>query len=221
MKRTIRGSSPTLDDHFASFQEKDTFAFECELYRQGYHWIAGVDEVGRGPLAGPVVAASVILPRDCDYSPYLDSKKLSPTARERLAKTLIDIGAVIGIGFIPAQGIDQVNILQASLLAMKQAIEALKEKADFLLVDGKFPVPIERPQLVLVKGDNRSASIAAASIVAKVTRDALMHQYHLQYPQFGFDKHMGYPTAQHRQALASHGPCPIHRRSFSGVKELC
>ena len=205
---------------FPSVQETDTFSFERELFRQGYQWVAGIDEVGRGPLAGPVVAASVILPRDCDYAQFQDSKTLTAARRERLAGMLNDLGAIIGLGLVSEQRIDRINILQASLLAMKRAMEGLVERPDFLLVDGKFPVPVALPQCPLVKGDSRSASIAAASIVAKVTRDGLMRQYHHQYPHYGFDKNMGYPTAEHRQALAEHGPCPLHRRSFRGVKEF-
>lgn len=202
------------------FLEIDTFSFELELYRQGYNGIAGIDEVGRGPLAGPVVAASVILPRDCDYTRFKDSKKLTPDARERLAEELSKIGAVIGIGQVSERKIDRLNILQASLLAMKKSMENLRVDPDFLLVDGKFPVPVALPQRFLIKGESRSASIAAASIIAKVTRDELMRRYHCQYPQYGFHTNMGYPTAEHRKALASHGPCPLHRRSFSGVKEF-
>lgn len=201
-------------------QETDTFSFELELYRQGYLGVVGVDEVGRGPLAGPVVAASVILPRGCDYSRFIDSKKLTPGRREELARELSEIGAAIGVGLVSEQKIDRLNILQASLLAMQRSVENLGQRPDFLLVDGKFPVPLAVPQCALVKGESRSASIAAASIIAKVTRDDLMRRYHLQYPQYGFHKHMGYPTAEHRQALATHGPCPLHRRSFRGVKEF-
>ncbi len=205
---------------FSFFHETDTFAFESELYRQGYNAVVGIDEVGRGPLAGPVVAASVILPKDCDYAQFQDSKKLTPGRRQRLAAVLKEIGAVIGIGLVSEQDIDRLNILQASLLAMKISMESLPVRPDFLLVDGKFPVPVALPQLPLVKGDCRSASISAASIVAKVTRDDLMLQYHRQYPQYGFHKNMGYPTVEHRRALAFHGPCPLHRRSFGGVKEF-
>jgi len=201
-------------------EERDTFSFERELYAQGYRAVAGTDEVGRGPLAGPVVAACVILPQNCDFAQFKDSKKLTPTVREHLAAHLQEIGAVIGIGVVLEQEIDRLNILQASLLAMKQAMENMAGQPDFLLVDGKFQVPVALPQQALIKGDSRSASIAAASIVAKVTRDSLMRQYHLQYPQYSFHTNMGYPTADHRRALAIHGPCPLHRKSFSGVKEF-
>ncbi len=207
-------------DPFPPGQETDRFSFERELFRQGYQWVAGLDEVGRGPLAGPVVAASVILPRDCDYTVFRDSKELTPACRERLAGKLKEIGAIIGLGLVSEQQIDRINILQASLLAMKKALESLVERPDFLLVDGKFPVPVALPQRPLIKGDSRSASIAAASIIAKVTRDDLMRHYHREYPHYGFDNNMGYPTAAHRQALAAHGPCPLHRRSFRGVKEF-
>lgn len=205
---------------FPVVQEEHTFSFEQALYQQGYNVIAGLDEVGRGPLAGPVVAACCILPPDCDYSLFQDSKKLRSEHRETLVKVLSDIGAVIGIGVVSEQQIDQLNILQASLLAMKMSLDEIKVQPDFLLVDGKFTVPIDLPQLPLIKGDSRSASISAASIVAKVYRDDLMRQHHLQYPQYGFLQNMGYPTADHRRALAIHGPCPLHRRSFRGVKEF-
>jgi ribonuclease HII len=179
-----------------------------------------VDEVGRGPLAGPVVAACVIIPPSCDYREFDDSKKLTANTRERLYEVLKDNGASIGIGVVPELKIDRINILQASLLAMKKALEALPVRPDFLLVDGKYPVPAAIAQQALVKGDSRSASIGAASIVAKVTRDSIMALYHRQYPQYSFHKNKGYPTAEHRKALALHGPCPIHRKSFSGVKEF-
>ena len=205
---------------FPSVQETDTFAFERELFRQGYQRVAGVDEVGRGPLAGPVVAACVVLPQECDYAQFRDSKALVPAGRERLAAKLKEMGALIGLALVCEQEIDRINILQASLLAMKKAMQSLLEQPDFLLVDGKFPVPVDLPQLPLIKGDSRSASIAAASIIAKVARDDLMRQHHARYPHYGFERNMGYPTAEHRQALAEYGPCPLHRRSFRGVKEF-
>lgn len=201
-------------------QEEDTFSFERQLRRLGYDMIAGIDEVGRGPLAGPVVAASVILPYDCDYAQFKDSKKLSPERRKRLALLLEDIGAVIGVALVPEQTIDRINILHASLLAMKSSMESLVTRPDFLLVDGKFPVPVDMPQRFLIKGESRSASIAAASIVAKVTRDELMCQYHTQFPQYAFNRNMGYPTREHRKALSDYGPCHLHRRTFAGVKEF-
>ena len=200
--------------------EPDTFSFERELAKQGRELIAGTDEAGRGPLAGPVVAACVILPPDCDYHLFKDSKKLSPSSRKKLYAELRKIDAHIGIGVMSAAEIDTVNILQASLLAMKKALEELPVNPDYLLVDGKFSVPVSTPQKTLIKGESRSASIAAASIVAKVTRDVLMEEYHIQYPMYNFQKHKGYPTAEHRKYIQEHGPCEIHRRSFKGVREF-
>lgn len=202
---------------FDSFVESDTFSFERELFGRGYGQIAGTDEVGRGPLAGPVVAASVVLPMECDFSIYRDSKKLSSRQREYLVEELERIGAKVAVAFVSEDIIDDINILQASLLAMKKSLGALPVIPDYILVDGKFQVPLATPQLALVKGDSRSASISAASIVAKVTRDQLMRQYHEKYPHYGFDRNKGYPTLEHRTAIQKFGVCPIHRKSFSGV----
>lgn len=215
-KRSIQGKPQTL---FSSFVESDTFSFERALLRHGYVHIAGTDEAGRGPLAGPVVAASVILPEDCDYSIYDDSKKLSASKRNKLFQELVEIGASVAVAVVSAETIDQINILQASLLAMKKSLLSLPVSADYVLVDGKFQVPLAAPQTALVRGDSRSASIAAASIVAKVTRDKLMCQYHKEFPHYGFDRNMGYPTLEHRQAIKKVGICPIHRKSYAGVKD--
>ena len=197
----------------------DTFAIERSLISQGYATVAGTDEAGRGPLAGPVVAACVILPLHCEYQQFQDSKKLSAKARGELAQRLVVLEAQIGVGIVSAAEIDRLNILQASLLAMKKAVGKLPCLPDFLLVDGKFTVPMAVPQKALVKGDSRSASISAASIVAKVTRDAIMEQYHLEYPQYNFARHKGYPTAEHRRIIREIGPCPIHRQSFKPVRD--
>ena len=184
----------------------DTFAIERSLISQGYATVAGTDEAGRGPLAGPVVAACVILPLHCEYHHFQDSKKLSAKARRELAHRLVVLEAGIGVGIVSAAEIDRLNILQASLLAMRKAVESLPGLPDFLLVDGRFTVPMSVPQKALVKGDSRSASISAASIVAKVTRDAIMEQYHLEYPQYNFARHKGYPTAEHRRVIREIGP---------------
>ncbi len=197
----------------------DTFAVERSLWRLGYASVAGTDEAGRGPLAGPVVAACVVLPPSCAYQRFQDSKSLSEKARVELAAELAAIGAAIGVGIVSAAVIDRLNILQASLLAMKKAVQDLGAVPDYLLVDGRFQVPLAIAQQALVKGESRSASIAAASIVAKVRRDALMERYHAKYPLYNFQKHKGYPTAEHRRLLREHGPCPIHRRSFKPVRE--
>lgn len=200
--------------------DSDSFVFERDLRRQGYTVVAGLDEVGRGPLAGPVVAACAILPVDCDYRQYVDSKKLSHAARLHLREELGRIEATVTIGSVSEQDIDRLNILQAALLAMKRAVLAMPCRPDFLLVDGKFPVPISIPQTTLIKGESKSASIAAASIAAKVYRDAIMDDYHRQYPVYNFSSNKGYPTREHRLALLEHGPCPIHRQSFKGVREF-
>jgi ribonuclease HII len=198
----------------------DTFSFERALAGKGARLVAGVDEAGRGPLAGPVVAASVILPADCQYFLFQDSKKLTEKQRERLFAILTDMGIPIGVGVATPAEIDEINILQASLLAMKRAVLDLPEMPDFLLVDGQFTVPLKVNQQALVKGESKSASIAAASIVAKVTRDRIMLGYHDMYPRYNFKQHKGYPTKEHRNLLIHFGPCEIHRKTFSGVLEL-
>lgn len=198
-----------------------TFFREEDLACQGYQAIAGIDEAGRGPLAGPVVAAAVILPRQCEYQQFQDSKKLSKKAREKLFAVLFSMDIPIGVGLASPEEIDEINILQASLLAMKRAVESLAVPADYLLIDGKFNVHLPLPQEALIKGESKSASIAAASIVAKVSRDQLMSRYHEQFPQYNFIRHQGYPTAEHRQMIEKFGPCEIHRRTFKRVREFC
>ena len=203
--------------------QEDNFFLERSLQQQGYSVVAGLDEVGRGPLAGPVVAAAVILPAKCHHSLFIDSKKLSPKKRQTLFDYLHEIPAHIGIGIVSHKTIDRINILQASLLAMKRGVIELAKQdisPDFLLVDGKFPVPMEKEQQPLIKGETRSASIAAASIIAKVTRDRIMADLHKKYPHYNFIQNQGYPTKQHRQAVKDHGICPHHRLSFKGVKEF-
>ena len=200
--------------------EPDTYSLERSLRQKGYQLIAGLDEVGRGPLAGPVVAACVILKENCDNSSFVDSKTINAKNRSRLYKELKQNGAQISVGVVSEADIDRLNILQASLLAMKKAILTMPVQPDFLLVDGNQPVPISIPQQSLVKGESKSASIAAASIVAKVVRDEMMDQYHLQYPEYNFQKNRGYPTLEHRNAIKIYGPCAIHRQSFKCVKEF-
>jgi ribonuclease HII len=181
--------------------------------------VAGLDEAGRGPLAGPVVAACVILPVTCEFARFKDSKILTAAARNALHAELKINGAMIGIGIGSVDDIDRLNILHASLLAMRRAIADLGAEPDYLLVDGKFPVPVVIPQQTLIKGESRSASIAAASIVAKVTRDGLMEELHQRHPQYNFRSNKGYGTAEHRQALLECGPCGVHRRYFKGVRQ--
>ena len=198
----------------------DTYSLERCLRQKGYQWIAGLDEVGRGPLAGPVVAACVILQENCDNSCFVDSKTINAENRSRLYRELKLNGAQISVGIVSETDIDRLNILQASLLAMKKDILAMPVQPDFLLVDGNQSVPMTIPQQTLVKGESKSASIAAASIVAKVVRDDMMDQYHLQYPEYNFQQNRGYPTLEHRQAIKTYGPCAIHRQSFKCVKEF-
>jgi ribonuclease HII len=203
---------------------EDTSFFERQLHDQGYSVVAGLDEVGRGPLAGPVVAACVILPPNSICSIFKDSKSINSSRREQLSATLTAIGAIVGIGSAGPREIEQINILQAALLAMQRALEDCTLKNEgrsphYLLVDGTYRVPATIPQRTLIKGESKSASIAAASIAAKVVRDRLMADAHRLYPQYGFHRHQGYPTKAHRQAINQHGPCPFHRRTFRGVRE--
>ncbi len=176
--------------------------------------IAGVDEVGRGPLCGPVVACAVILPADHPILYLNDSKKLSEKKREELCKVIREEALAIGLGMESPETIDEINILQATYRAMRKAIEMLDPPAQFLLNDAVMIPQVSIPQCPIIKGDAKSASIAAASIVAKVTRDHMMEDYDRLYPGYGFAQNKGYGTAQHIAALKELGPCPIHRRSF-------
>ncbi len=217
------GQESSVFTFLPTSSQGDNFQLERDLQQQGYSFVAGLDEVGRGPLAGPVVAAAVILPENCQHSLFLDSKKLSEKKRESLFTHLHDISARIGIGTVSHQTIDKINILQASLLAMRRAVEDLSQQhisPDFLLVDGKFSVPLPTPQLPLIKGETRSASIAAASIIAKVIRDRMMLELHQQFPCYNLKRNKGYPTKEHRLAIKEHGISPWHRLTFSGVKDF-
>jgi ribonuclease HII len=200
-------------------QFKEMTQYEQGLYNKGYRFIAGVDEVGRGPLAGPVVAAAVILPQDAFLPGVNDSKKLTEQKREELFHQITECAISIGIGIIPAEVIDEVNIYQATKQAMKKALLALSEKPDHLLVDA-MEIPIDIPQTSIIKGDSKSVSIAASSIIAKVTRDRLMVRLGHEYPLYGFEKHMGYGTAFHLDALKKYGVTSVHRRSFAPIREL-
>jgi ribonuclease HII len=199
--------------------EPDLWLFEKKAFQKGFSRIAGIDEAGRGPLAGPVVSAAVIIPISLQIPGISDSKKLSPQKRECLYEKIYDSAVSVGIGIVDPFEIDRINILQAALLSMAMAVENLAPQPDCLLIDGTFLISSTLPQEAIPKGDALSASIAAASIVAKVTRDRLMERYHEDYPQFEFSKHKGYPTKAHKQAIQKFGCCPIHRRTFKGVKE--
>ncbi len=196
------------------------FALRARLFATGHRNVAGVDEVGVGPLAGPVVAAAVILPESVDLPGLNDSKKVSRLARCRLDAAIRSQAVAIGIGEVPPSEIDRINILQATLEAMRRAVAALGDLPDHLLVDARTIPSIAVGQTALIGGDGRDGSIAAASIVAKVHRDSLMRRFHADHPGYGFDRHMGYGTAQHLAALRRLGASPIHRRSFQPVADL-
>ena len=195
-------------------------AYEKELYTQGIDLIAGVDEVGRGPLAGPVVAAAVILPENCKIPGLNDSKKIPKSKHKEIYEAVLQNAIAIGIGVKDNQVIDQVNIYEATKLAMMEAIGQLDLQPQHLLIDAmKLDLPI--PQTSIIKGDANSLSIAAASIVAKVTRDQMMEEFDKEYPGYDFAKNAGYGTANHLAGLDQLGVTPIHRRSFEPIKSMC
>lgn len=190
--------------------------FEIEETRRaaGYEWICGVDEAGRGPLAGPVCAAAVILPRGLDIAGLDDSKKLSDRRRRELYDVITGAAAAYAIALVDQERIDEINILQATFRAMEEAVAKLSPQPDLALVDGNREPALSIPCETIVGGDGKCASIAAASILAKVTRDRLMEELDRQYPEYGFAVHKGYGTRRHYEALRQYGPCPIHRQSF-------
>jgi len=192
------------------------YFFEADLISRGYTLVAGVDEAGRGPLAGPVVAACVILDPTCTIPGLNDSKKLTEPKRDALCKRICEAALDFGVGVVGPEVIDRINILEATKEAMLQAIGELKSPPDYLLIDA-LTLNINIPQNPIIKGDARSASIAAASILAKVTRDRIMHKCHLDFPVYGFDRHKGYGCQAHMDLIKEHGPCPAHRKSFRGV----
>lgn len=196
--------------------------YEKELYQKGYQAIAGIDEVGRGPLAGPVVTACVILPKDCKIRHLNDSKKIPKKHHEEIYEEVLARALGVGIGIVDNDTIDRVNIYEATKIGMLQAIEQMKgevTKPDYLLIDAmQLDTPI--PQLSLIKGDANSLSIAAASIVAKVTRDRMMAEYAKEYPGYAFDKNVGYSTKDHLAGLKQYGVTPIHRKSFEPIKSM-
>ena len=204
---------PFLKDH-------DTWYFEGEARKQGFKYIAGVDEAGRGPLAGPVVAAAVILPYGVTIPGVDDSKKLTHKQRLELREKVRFEAISVGVGVATSEEIDRFNILQATFMAMKRAIDTLKVRPDYVLIDGNQLIPgLNIPQQAIPKGDQLSVSISAASIIAKVERDAIMEKYHEQFPQYNFRSNKGYGTAEHRNAIKEYGCCSIHRKTFKGVKE--
>lgn len=198
----------------------DIYRHDEDLRNNGFQRIAGIDEAGRGPLAGPVVAAAVVLKGNTRIKGLRDSKKVPEKEREYLFSEIQDTALDIGIGIVNHEDIDIINILRASKLAMKLAIENLSELPDFLVIDAVSLPSVPIKQLFPIKGESVSASVAAASIIAKVTRDRLMLEYHNQYPQYNFNKHKGYSTKEHMELIQLYGPCPIHRKSFCKVMTL-
>lgn len=190
-------------------------SFERAVRQLGYSSIAGIDEAGRGPLAGPVVAAAIILPPDYRNKDIRDSKKLSASRREKLYDRINADAVSVGIGVVEHSVIDEINILRAALLAMEKAVLNLTVTADYLLIDGRDTINLSIPQQAIIKGDSRSISVASASIIAKVTRDRIMDDYHQLYSVYNFQKHKGYGTREHREAIKKHGLCHIHRKSFN------
>lgn len=193
--------------------------FEREAKKNGFHLIAGVDEVGRGPLAGPVVAAAVILKEDCYIPGLTDSKKLTATMRERFYDMIHEQAVAIGVGIVSPSIIDEINIYEATKVAMLKAIENLSKTPTYLLLDA-MKLNVQIPQTSIIKGDSQSISIAASSVIAKVTRDRIMVNIANQYPEYGFDQHMGYGTKKHLEALKIHGVTEYHRMSFAPIKEF-
>jgi ribonuclease HII len=226
-KDTRKGVQRLIEKKFLSIKKADIehdhflkmMQYENEMKRQGFKFIAGIDEVGRGPLAGPVVAAMVILPEDLYIGGINDSKQLSGQKRETYYEIISKKAVAVGVGIISPEEIDEINIYEATKKAMHAAIQNSNIFPDYCLIDAmKLTIPI--PQSSIVKGDAKSVSIAAASIVAKVTRDRMMKEYGTQYPYFHFEQNMGYGTKEHLNALNTYGPCPIHRKSFAPVKDL-
>jgi len=193
--------------------------YEKELYKTGFRAIAGIDEVGRGPLAGPVVAAAVILPPGCKIKGLNDSKKIPKKKHQEIYQAVLDKALAVGIGLMNSEIIDQVNIYEATKLAMKEALSKLSIKPDYLLIDA-MKLDIDIPQESIIKGDANSLSIAAASIVAKVTRDKLMTDYDKKFPGYDFSQNAGYGTMRHLQGLERNGVTPIHRKTFEPIKSM-
>lgn len=197
----------------------ENYQYENEQYQLGKKYIAGVDEVGRGPLAGPVVAAAVIMPKDCYIEGVTDSKKLSAKKRALLKKEIESKALAIGIAFIDEKTIDEVNIYQASKLAMMEALNKLQTKPDVVLVDA-MPLELEVPSISIIKGDEKSFMIGCASIIAKETRDDFMIELDKKYPEYQFAKHKGYPTKAHIEAIYKHGILDIHRKTYRPISDI-
>lgn len=208
------------DDLFSEELAGDPLFFERRARGAGYTCIAGLDEAGRGPLAGAVVAAAVVLPDGLLIPGLTDSKQVPEPERERLFEVIRSQAVCFGIGVADERTIDEVNILQATIIAMERALQGLSPRPDYLLLDAISLPRVPLPQKPLIKGDCRSHSIAAASILAKVTRDQMMRELHIQYPQYNFQKHKGYGTKEHLLLIREHGPCDAHRKTFNPVARM-
>ncbi len=216
VKKLVETAKKRRDAYFAELERTYNMQ-KYERENSEYGFLCGIDEVGRGPLAGPVYAAAVILPKDSDILYLNDSKKLSEKKREELYDVIMEKAVAVGIGSSTCERIDEINILQATFEAMTKAVYSLSVKPGALLIDAvHIPQLEEYKQISIIKGDAKSVSIAAASIIAKVTRDRIMKEYATEYPEYGFDSNKGYGSADHIAALKKYGPCPIHRRSFIG-----
>lgn len=202
-------------------EQFDLWAYEKELYQEGYTYIGGTDEAGRGPLVGPVVAACCVLPKDFELPGLTDSKKLSEKKREQFFPYIKEHAVAYGIGIVSAERIDEINIYQASREAMMLAIEEVRKKVslEYVLSDA-MPLALDIPSLPIIKGDAKSISIAAASVLAKVTRDHLLEELDQKYPQYGFAKHKGYPTKQHLEAIQKYGVIEGYRKTYGPVKKI-
>lgn len=209
---------PGFEDIFGS--EMDVLCFERAARAAGFVRVAGLDEAGRGPLAGPVVAAAVVLPEGLLISGVKDSKEVPEQERERLYEIITQNALAFGIGIVDEKTIDKVNIYQASIMAMEKALEAVSPAPDYLLIDALPLSNVPIPQKAIIKGDRLSHSIAAASILAKTARDRMMRELHERFPEYNFRKHKGYATREHIELLKKYGPCPAHRRSFQPVAEM-
>ena len=197
----------------------DLLEYEKELYKNGVELIAGVDEVGRGPLIGPVVAAAVILPKNYELIGLNDSKKLSEKKRDKFYDIIMSDAIAVGVGIISPEVIDEVNIYEASKLAMIDAINSLSVKPEHVLIDA-MPLELEMPSTSIIKGDAKSLSIAAASVIAKVTRDRMMYELDSKYPEYGFGSHKGYPTKKHIEALEKYGLIDGYRKTYAPIKDM-
>ena len=213
VQKLVATAEKRLDKFKAELERTESIQKYEKEYAM-YSYICGIDEVGRGPLAGPVVACAVILPKDCDILYINDSKKLSAAKREELFAEIMEKAVSVGLGFVGPERIDEINILQATYEAMREAVSKLDPQPDLLLNDAVTIPGLSQKQVPIIKGDAKSISIGAASIVAKVTRDRLMEEYDHMFPQYGFASNKGYGSAEHIAAIKEYGPTPIHRRSF-------